>query len=326
MPDEDERRKLSLEELREDATQRLLRVKLGEDPPEALEVWRHRSAHHAAMLDEAEQLWQQVGQTRVAAEFAATVPVLAQVRPPRRKPIGRRAVLGGAVAASGAAVMLGSGALGPLSGLFADYATGVGEQRSVTLPDGSVAHLNTASALSFQQMAQMRLASFSTGECLFEAAPDAAAPFVVEALQGSVRTAGGAFSLRRFDDAVRVLAVENNIEVMAAADSSELLELSPGQSMTYGGGLVLGPVETVDVEAATAWRRGKLVFNQRPLAEVVAELERYRQGRILILDSRLSHLPVTGVFDLADIGSTLAAIKAVLPVRVTHLPLVTLLS
>ncbi|MEQ9608573.1 MAG: hypothetical protein RLN99_13005 [Kiloniellaceae bacterium] len=156
---------------------------------------------------------------------------------------------------------------------------------------------------------------------------DPARPFVAEARGGAVRSAAAAsFSLRRQAGAVSVVAIDGRVEVAAGGDFGTALSLAAGEAVTYGGGRVLGAIEPVDAKAATAWRRGKLMFNQRPLSEVVAELERYRQGRILIVDAAVAALPVTGVFDLADPDATLTAIEAILPVQVVRLPLLTLVS
>ncbi|MEQ9608574.1 MAG: hypothetical protein RLN99_13010 [Kiloniellaceae bacterium] len=157
--------------LQDEASELLLRVSFGAEPPAALEAWRRRSAAHAGALAEAETLWQEIGETPTAAafaaEFAAATPLPPRVGGLRRKAMGRRALLTGAVAAGGAAVVVGSGTFGPLSGFFADYATGIGERRDVALPDGSLACLNTASALSFRAGEQQRHAALESGECLF---------------------------------------------------------------------------------------------------------------------------------------------------------------
>ena len=81
----------------------------------------------------------------------------------------------------------------------------------------------------------------------------------------------------------------------------------------------------VDVDAATAWQRGKLIFNRRPLENVVAELQRYRTGRIMILGDRLKTLEVTGVFDLDDTDRILRTIEETTKARVVQMPLFTII-
>lgn len=317
-------------DLRDEATELLLRVRFGAERSAVLDAWRRISAHHEAAVAEAEALWRQVGETQTAVEFAATTATTAPSRPAGRldcRGVSRRTILTGALAAGSAAFVVGYGAFGALSHLFADYTTGIGEQREVALPDGSIACLNTASALSFKSDAEQRLATLVEGECLFEVVADDKRPFAVEAMGGSVQSVGAAvFTVHRQADAVRIIAVDGSVQVAAGTGAGSSLRVPAGKSVTYDDGRGLGAVEQVDAASAAAWRRGKLVFNQRPLSEVVAELERYRRGRILILFATLSNLPVTGVFDLTDPDGTLAAIEAILPVQVTRLPLLTVLS
>jgi transmembrane sensor len=85
-------------------------------------------------------------------------------------------------------------------------------------------------------------------------------------------------------------------------------------------------VSAADVASLTAWRRGKLVFADRALRDVVSELDRYRAGRIVFLDSDIARARFTGVFNLPDTDRALAAIEASLDVDVVRLtPYLTLL-
>jgi transmembrane sensor len=104
------------------------------------------------------------------------------------------------------------------------------------------------------------------------------------------------------------------------------VQLAAGQGVRYGVSGFTTPVQPVDVTSATAWRRGKLIFNHRPLAEVVLELERYQFSRIVFANGDLRAMPVTGVFDLDDPDGTMRTIEQTLAIKVTRLPLVTILS
>ena len=81
----------------------------------------------------------------------------------------------------------------------------------------------------------------------------------------------------------------------------------------------LGDVRPFDAEAETAWRRGKLIFEDRPLAQVVADVNRYRAGRIEVMDKKLLSMRVSGVFDVGAPDRALEAIRQTLPVRVVSL-------
>ncbi|HEY0185056.1 MAG TPA: FecR family protein [Rhodopila sp.] len=293
---------------------------------DAYAVWRACSPAHEAAARDAEALWQEIGETSVAAAFQAEragAPVVAfRRRVPRPT---RRAVLAGTAAASVAAVVVASGAVGPFAGLLSDYATRVGERRSVRLPDGSTAYLNTESALSFAFSADERRLSLDAGEAVFEVAKDAARPFIVGARGGEVRAVGTVFGVRRAGADVDVAVSEGVVEVSLTSAGSPPMRVIAGQGVRYAADRFVTPVQPVDVGAELAWQRGKLIFNQRPLAAVVAELQRYQVGRIVVADARLRDMPVTGVFDLDDPAGTLQTIEQTLPVKVVHLPWLTVL-
>ena len=88
----------------------------------------------------------------------------------------------------------------------------------------------------------------------------------------------------------------------------------------------LGRPEPVDVHSVTGWRRGRLIFDGRPLGSVVAEMDRYRRGKIVITDHALEDLPVTGSFDTSDTDALLDAVAEALPVQVRRLPLLVLIE
>ncbi|MBP2231638.1 transmembrane sensor [Azospirillum agricola] len=316
--------------LDEEALDWLVRVSFGTARPAEFAAWRARSPAHETAARAAETLWREIGQTETAAAFARREAVRGPVarlpqRPGRRPVMGRRAALGGALAASAAALVAGSGVLGPLAGLTADYATRPGERRAVALPDGSTVLLNTATALSVDFGDGERRIALKAGEAFFEVAKDPDRPFLVVARAGETRAVGTAFAVRADGDAVQVTVSEGIVEVTAA--SGEPMRLLAGQGVSYGGDGrdPASRPHAVNEAAATAWRRGKLIFNQRPLVEVAAEMSRYRSGRVMVANPDLERLPVTGVFELDDQDGTLRAIEQALPVKVLHLPLLTLL-
>jgi transmembrane sensor len=290
---------------------------------QAFVAWRRQDPEHEVAAREAEALLQALGDTRSAAAFrrasstrSPDCAVFKDARRPRR-----RALLGGAAAAAAALVLAPSIAPGPLTRLFADYATGIGERRRFTLPDGSNLHLNTASAVSMAYSATVRKLSLDMGEALFEVAKEPGRPFVVVAGPGETRAIGTAFTVRRDADDMSVTVTEGVVDVSCAD--------RPPVRVAAGQGIVYGPAgpglpEPRDVDAASAWDRGKLIFNRRPLAEVVVELERYRVGRIVIADPSLGRLQVTGVFDLDDLESLLRTLEKTVPIKLIRFPLLTI--
>lgn len=332
--------------LSDEAIERLVHLRSGratEADRAAFAAWRRQSPAHDAAAREAESLWHDLAETPTAAAHSEAWARQETDGPPGGFPHGpseryrarlaRRAVLTGGLAASAAAIVVGSGAIGPVSGVFADYATRVGARREVALPDGSTAVLNSATALSLAYSPEERRLVLHAGEALFDVAADAARPFVVTAASGEIRALGTVFSVRHESDAIRVMVSEGTVEVRSEGGRGDPRQVAARQQTTFDArGFdaqgVAAPT-SLDVAAATAWVRGKLIFNKRPLAEVVAELERHQAGRIVILDKKLESLEVSGVFDLGDPddgpSAALGTLERILRVRVVRLPLLTLI-
>ena len=283
--------------------------------------WRQRSAAHEAAAVEAETLLRAVGETRQADQLRRHGEPLSPAGV-RRRPIGRRILFAGAAAASLAVVAVALPSLGPLSALYADHATGVGGRKRVALADGSIAVLNTATAVSVDYSGKERRVVLHDGEALFEVAKDAARPFIVVAGDVEVRAVGTAFVVRLKEACEHVTVSEGTVAVKVGGRPP--IRVEAGQRLGVGDGdrFKLG---TVDIDAVTAWQRGKLIFNRRPLESVVAELQRYRAGRIVILGDRLKALEVTGVFDLDDTDRILRTIEETTKARIVHMPLLTVI-
>lgn len=301
--------------LSDEAIDWLVRLHSGRATPAdhaAFASWRRQSGEHEAAAREAETIWQGLG---IAGDRVR--------RSERKARLTRRAVLGGAIVAGGGILLERSGLVGPH--LFADHVTGIGEQRSVTLADGSSVSLNAGSALSVDFAATERLLTLHHGQAVFAVAHDPARPFIVEAGSGRTRAVGTAFDIDIRPNEVAVTVLEGIVDI--ATDSAPAASVTAGadERVRYGASGQPSDPEAVDSEAGTAWRRGKLIFDRRPLGDVVAELERYRPGRIVIADGSLRLLEVTGVFDLSEPEAVLNTIEDTLPVHVTRLPFVTVL-
>lgn len=286
----------------------------------AFETWRSRSPAHADAAEEAASILDDIGRSRTAGEYREIGAAIRGPTPSRAR-VSRRTVLTGGVAAA-AVTVFASGTFGPRSGLLADYATGVGGRKRIVLEDGSVAWLNTASALSVDYTAKERRLTLHDGEALFEVAKDKARPFIVMAGKGEARAVGTVYSVRRRGALNDVIVREGIVEVRSGDD---LVRMTAGHQIAYGDG-ILGSLRFADSTAATAWARGKLIFNHRPLGEVAAELERYQVGKVVVRGERLKRLQVTGVFDLGDNTAMLRAIAATVDVPVTRLPLLTIIG
>ncbi len=124
------------------------------------------------------------------------------------------------------------------------------------------------------------------GQGYFQVQPDAARPFVVEAANGWTRAGAPPFDVDLRPDGVAVTVVEGVVAVGLAGEAAAGVTLHADQALHYGP-LGLAAPQAVDPAIATAWRRGKLIFNRRPLGDVVGELQRHTHTRIVIAGGSL---------------------------------------
>lgn len=199
----------------------------------------------------------------------------------------------------------------------ADYATALGETRTVTLADGSTIDLNTDTAVHVDLSPTGRRISLMKGEAFFTVAADPARPFEVTAGRGRIRALGTAFAVRA-DGTTTLVSVQEHSVRVSSDRSLQSQDLTVGQQIRLKEDGTIGAVEAYKEDHRLAWRRNRLVFENRPLSHVIAELNRYRRGYIVMLDSTLSPLTVTAIFDTRNPEKALHTIERVLPVRLVR--------
>ncbi len=195
--------------------------------------------------------------------------------------------------------------------LRSDAHTAVGQMRRVSLEDGSIVTLNTDTAASFHLDSNRREVKLLRGEAYFEVVHDPARPFVVDSPAGSARVLGTAFNVRIDRDQTRVSVVEGRVSVSSAGKSAVLAR---GQSAWLRADGVESEANR-DALAVKAWQRGQIVFYRTPLAEVAAELGRYRHGLVMVRGEALRRMPVSGAFEVADPDEALRLVRETLGVR-----------
>jgi transmembrane sensor len=197
----------------------------------------------------------------------------------------------------------------------ADYTTGTGETRRIELADGSRLQLNTDSAVQIHLSAGQRQVRLLRGEAWFEVTKDPARPFVVESGTGTVTVVGTQFSVAQRNARTQVQVAQGKVAVSAGDGAPVYLE--PGRAVEYQDRR-LSEVHGFDPATGFAWRQRQLVFRQQPLADVVAELNRYWPGRTLVLGDELRGRRVSGVFDIDKPDAVLKALVHTLNLQAEH--------
>jgi transmembrane sensor len=299
---------------------------VSDEEREALEHWLGQDERHRRAYEETEALWQQLGQLasrplpRLSDE-AKPMPAAASIsNAPRTLSSHRRRSHRLMATAACAALIAVAAGIRLMPYWLADYTTQSGEFRTLTLEDGSMVHLNTASAIDVDYAPGRRDVRLLKGEAEFVVRKNPACPFVVTAGDERIRALGTAFIVRFDQQAVTVTQLENRVEITAAGSGpARKTVLNPGQQLHRTIGKPLPLPTSADTTMATAWRRGKLIFESAPLAEVVAEINRYRPGAAFLLGSKNAGLTVSGVFDLQHLDRLLAVIEQTLPIKAVHL-------
>jgi len=201
---------------------------------------------------------------------------------------------------------------------LSDYSTHVGEQKQVTLADGSSVFLNTDTAISLEWTADRRRVVLLKGQAEFKVAKDPSRPFEVMTEKTTVRALGTVFDV--FEQASGVVDVsvsEHAVRVnLHNKAGSEPIRVEEGERLHYVGHGDLNRPELISLSQINAWQRGKLIFRDQPLAEVVSELNRYSKARIVLNGDDIGQLRVSGVFPI-DGMEILGALEKTFSLRST---------
>ncbi|WP_025129235.1 FecR family protein [Pseudomonas sp. PH1b] len=293
-----------------------------------LAQWQEADPRHGQALAFARQTWDALADLRLDPELGCASPrrkahepaaAQPQARPHRRRRLPRLA---------SAVTLVLVVALGWLQGpqalvyLQADYLTGKGEVRTVHLADGSTVELDSASAIRLDFSSEQRTVQLLAGSAVFDVAPMAGEerrPFIVQSAGGQTRALGTRFLVTRENQQqawVGVLqhSVAVSLDSPAQSGPSERV-LQEGQSARYDPQAGVVALDGLDLQRATSWRRGVLVFDRQPLAVVIERLNRYRPGRVVLSSNDLAQRQVSGVFPLDMLDTALDTLTRELQVQ-----------
>lgn len=281
----------------QDAVDWLVRMTSGEATEQdrnAFERWRSEP-RHAAYYDEISRIWDLAGPALEAP------PRVVQLHSPRRRfalPSTRQL----AVAAS-LALAVALGFQYQNQWRFDHVAPG-SAQKTAILADGSKVVLNPGAALNVAYEGGVRHVELARGEAFFDVKHDPAHPFIIDAGSGNVRVLGTAFSVERDGGNGRVMVARGKVRVQAGVRTVDLVR---GQSVSFQPNSE-GKVASIDPNVDLAWSQGRLIFENKPLGEVIEQLGNYYPGRLVLSDEKAARRRVNAVIDLARIDAWLDAL------------------
>lgn len=289
---------------------------------EAFRAWLAEAPQNEQTYAALDLAWSAAGEAErhpaVSARNKALVKAVDRARTTRR----------GVIAALAVAVIGGAGAgwyglTAPKPLVTQSFETAVGQQATVTLPDGSKVTLNTGTVVRTRADPDRRLVYLDRGQAFFEVAQDRRHPFVVTAAGRTVTALGTAFDVRVDRGALKVVLVEGKVRVEPAGPEPAEAEAPPSDAapvarateMTAGSQLVAPDdsdwrLTRTDVERETSWLRGQIAFDDASLGEVVAELNRYSARKIVIADEALAKKRLGGIYKPGDMDGFSRALRS----------------
>jgi transmembrane sensor len=290
---------------------------------EAMKAWYGQSGAHVAAYAKARRVWNVLGpianaRMRPSGDAGQGSRNPSHPRMSPSTPIGRRALLGGAVAASAAYAFIKP----PLelwpsySELVADYRTGVGEHRQVTLSDAVSLDLNTRTSVAIRSRSsdatQIELIS---GEATISTSA-ASAELTVVAASGRIVATRSDFNLRCDGSQVSITCLTGDVLVERDGFTSPL---GARQQVSYGD-RGIGTVTTINPDNVTAWRQGRLVFEGTPVWQVIAEVNRYRHGRIVLVNEDIGRRLLTARLPTTETDKIVTQIVQIFGAKARTLP------
>ncbi|WP_315809196.1 FecR family protein [Pseudomonas sp. C9-3] len=271
---------------------------------QAFADWLAEDPAHESAYREIEQLWSDLDHIRRPA-----------IVPGRRPALPWRGLAAASVFC--AALLLANDFSG---GRLADpqqvQTTAAGEQREVTLPDGTRAFLAGDSSLRVDFSDAFRDVQLLRGEAYFEVTHDVGRPFRVTSGDSRVRVLGTGFDVHREDAGLTVAVRHGKVALQAKLDARDEQTLTAGDRAQLAAGAGEAQIDRVPVASIAAWRDGMLAFRNQPLGALVDELSQYRAAPIRLGDERLAQRPISGNVRLARPDDFLAALPVLLDVRV----------
>lgn len=300
------------EQVRDQAARWFAAQRRGPMPVEeraAFDGWRADPINQAA-LNSMHELW---GEVAGIGELGVEVP--------RRRHVTRHWI---AVAATLVLVFAGAVylALRTMPDAPEHLATLVGEQRTATLPDGSVATLNVVTRLAYAAEGGRRHVQLAEGEAIFFVRKDPNRPFVVRAGGYEVRAIGTAFNVRHRGREVEVSVLEGTVAVVARAGpraGQELARLGAGRRLALGPPEALSaPARPISIAAQNVaeWRMRTLDYEDAPLSRVVDDLNRFFDRPITVADPTLARQRVTLRLQVEDRERAIELLAALVDARV----------
>ncbi len=269
----------------------------------AFKLWLAEDPNNSRAFEAVTNTWDITGELRTTG-----------LRPAIRKPVRRRSVLIGI----GTLVTAGA-SFGIWQAAYAGvYETDIGEQKHVSLSDGTQVFLDTNTRIQESYSSDLRKLDRSRGRINVRVKPDTKRPFVVEANGQRILAPSTSFDVRSDANQVSLVLLQGEATVMPSGQTqNRRLQLGAGQRLVLSAN-VAAYVDKPNLAPLTAWQTGQAIFDNDTLAAAAAEMNRYTTQQIAIDDPSVAKLRMSGVYRVGDNEAFARSVSRLLPVAIEH--------
>lgn len=181
-----------------------------------------------------------------------------------------------------------------------------GQRSIVTLSDGTLIYLGSNSKIrypkTFANVREMEL----TGEAFFKVKRDPSRPFIIHTNSIQTKVLGTSFKIEAFKgNPIEVSVATGKVRVDRQTDNSKkqltsVAVLTPGNAVNWDEKTNKSSLSKIAPQELEQWKDGNLTFNNRPLADVIAVLERCYNVNINISSNKLSNYRINTTCSLNE--------------------------
>lgn len=311
-------------------------VRLYADTPDeetktAFRNWLEQDqAHHQAFL-QAETLWNDVGLADLSPDTLSLAEDKNQDKAPEAKSTNR--FWPTTIAASVAGFFVATFLTLATQPEGIDYSTKVGEQRTISLTDGSEVTLGAETSMHVVMSSDERLILLKQGQARFDVTHNPQAPFTVDVANTTVKVLGTTFDIRLGENKADVSVMDGNVGVRTTKagnfasiihnlvdEPAPLKVLHKGQRVSANFEGKMSPISAFSTQAGSDWTQGRFVYDGAALAEIIKDINRYRSEKISIQNPKIKQLKITTSFNISQADQVLEGLAMTQSLRLEKTP------
>ncbi|WP_428228655.1 FecR family protein [Flavobacterium sp.] len=192
-----------------------------------------------------------------------------------------------------------------------EYATKLGEHAKITLSDGTQIWLNAGSHLKYPiKFKGGTREVYLTGEAFFDVAKDKEHPFIIHTDKMDTKVLGTSFNVQAYPDhAMQEVSVLTGRVNVKSTVTDENVYVTPGQKVVFKSkNNKLQAFTNIPVNSISLWRKNIIVFEDAPLPEVIATINRNYNVAIQIDNKNLNNLKISAYFKELPVNQVVALV------------------